>query len=93
MIEDSEKKIDKGWNKDKIDIDMWDDKYTISEITGVSMYFNDIDAYYWGNLYVDGKCVGDYRTPDSLEIEKTFSHLKFDYGDEKEPFDWERGDL
>lgn len=62
-----------------MNIDMWygDKKEDAEHIT---IMFNDIDCYYWGNIYIKGKCVGDYTTKDSLKIEKAFPHLQITWG-------------
>lgn len=60
-------------------IDMWyGDK--IEDVDKVSYTFYDRDSEYRGNLYKDGKPIGDYRTQDSTEIEKVFSWLSWEIG-------------
>lgn len=58
-------------------IDMWygDDVKSVDKVTYT---FYDGDCEYRGNLYKNGKPIGDYRTQDSTEIEKTFSWLKWE---------------
>lgn len=67
-------------------LDMWY-RNKPEEVDKISFSFSDLDCVYRGNCYVNGKCVGDFSTSDSLEIERTFSHLKFDYGDQEEEFE------
>ena len=43
----------------------------------VSFYPND--GEYRGNIYKNGKIIGDYTCNDSIELEKTFSQLKFNW--------------
>ena len=50
-------------------IDLWypDDR----AIAGADCTFYPNDGIYRGNLYnADGRCIGDYSSKDSLEIEK-----------------------
>ena len=57
-------------------IDMWyGDDY--KKATRIDITFCDLDNEYRGNIYIDNKCVGDYITKDSVELEKTFSQLTF----------------
>ena len=69
-----------------MNVDMWyGDK--VEDVDKIDISFSDADCVYRGNCYIGGRIVGDYSTTDSLEIERTFSHLQFDYGDEEEPFE------
>lgn len=57
-------------------IDMWyGDKPT--EADKISFY--DLDAEYRGNIYKNGKMIGDYSCKDSLELEKAFPQLQFNW--------------
>ena len=60
-----------------MNIDMWygDD---IKDVDEVTYTFYDRDCEYRGNLYKNGKMIGDYSTQDSTEIEKTFTWLNWD---------------
>lgn len=59
-----------------INIDMWyGDKASDADKIDVAFYPND--CKYRGNIYKSGRCVGDYSCNDSVELEKTFGHLKF----------------
>lgn len=61
-----------------VNIDMWyGDKHT--EADRISISFSDIDCVYRGNIYKEGKCIGDYEANDSVELEKTFSQLHFNW--------------
>lgn len=43
------------------------------DIAFVSVSFSDIDCVYRGNIYdINKKCIGDFSTNDSTEIEKYF---------------------
>lgn len=61
-----------------IKIDMWhkDDCKTADKID-ITFYPND--GEYRGNIYKDNKCIGDYTCNDSIELEKTFSQLIFNW--------------
>lgn len=55
-----------------INFDFWYGD-TIKEVAKVSCYFSDCDTIYRGNLYNKyNKIIGDYSTPDSVELEKMF---------------------
>lgn len=61
-----------------MNIDMWHgDSYKESDKIDVNFYPND--GEYRGNIYKSGKCIGDYTCNDSVELERTFSHLKFNW--------------
>lgn len=61
-----------------INIDMWyGDNY--KDCDKINLFFNDIDARYWGWIYKNNKIIGDYTCTDSIELEKTFSHLVFNW--------------
>ena len=57
-------------------IDMWYGN-KIQEINGIIINFSDCDCVYRGNVYIDEKIVGDFTTPDSIEIEETFAQFDF----------------
>lgn len=44
----------------------------IEEITQATVSFSDLDCEYRGNMYINGKCVGDFSSSNSVEVEKTF---------------------
>lgn len=61
-----------------INIDMWyDDK--IEAADRISIFFNDCNRY-WGNIYKNGKAIGDYTSDNSTEIEDTFKQLCINWG-------------
>lgn len=57
-------------------LDMWYGN-SVSEVDHIDIFFCDLDCEYRGNVYIKGKCVGDYSCKDSMEIPKLFPHLKF----------------
>lgn len=61
-----------------INIDMWYNNQP-SEADKIDIFFYDNDCEYRGNIYKDGKVIGDYTCNDSVELEKTFSHLHFNW--------------
>lgn len=61
-----------------IQIDMWyGDKFTEADKIDITFYPND--GEYRGNIYKNGKAIGDYTCNDSIALEKTFSQLKFSW--------------
>lgn len=57
-----------------IKIDMWyDDKP--EQVTGLDIFFNDLGGFYFGNLRIFGKIVGDYYANSVQEIKEAFPHL------------------
>lgn len=59
-----------------IKIDMWyGDNHT--EVDKIDIAFYPNNGEYRGNVYKDGKIVGDYVCNDSVELEETFNHLNF----------------
>ena len=65
-------------SKSKIKIDMWyKDKPKEADKIDISFYPND--GEYRGNIYKDGKIVGDYSCNDSVLLERVFSQLKFNW--------------
>lgn len=66
-----------------IKIDMWyGDSY--KEADKIDIAFYDLDCEYRGNIYKNGKIIGDYRCDDSAKLQYTFSHLKFNWDIEEE---------
>ena len=45
----------------------------------IDINFYDLDCIYRGNIYMNGKIVGDYVCDDSIELEKTFPQLVFNW--------------
>lgn len=61
-----------------IKFDMWyGDKHTDADKIGIVFYDNA--AEYRGNIYKNGKCIGDYTCTDSVELEKAFPQLAFNW--------------
>lgn len=61
-----------------MNIDMWyGNKAT--EADKIDVFFYGNDGEYRGNIYKDGKAIGDYSTPDSAELESTFTQLTFNW--------------
>lgn len=57
-----------------IKIDMWyGDKK--EQATSLDIYFNDLGAFYTGNIRIFGKLVGDYYADTVQEIQEAFPHL------------------
>lgn len=61
-----------------IEIDMW---YGGSHKEGdsIDITFYPNGAEYRGNIYRDGKIIGDYACNDSVELKSTFSQLEFNW--------------
>ena len=61
-----------------INIDMWHgDDHKDADKISISFYPNDEE--YRGNIYKDNKIIGDYTCDDSVELEKSFSQLVFNW--------------
>lgn len=59
-----------------VKIDMWyGDSPAKADKIDVTFYPNSCE--YRGNIYKNGKCIGDYVCKSSLELEKKFSQLQF----------------
>lgn len=57
-----------------IKIDMWySDKK--EQAASLDIYFNDLGAFYTGNIRIFGKLVGDYYADTVQEIQEAFPHL------------------
>ena len=61
-----------------LNIDMWYNN-AVEEADKITVTFYDIDAMYRGNIYKDNKIIGDYSCNDSVELEKAFPHLTFNW--------------
>lgn len=61
-----------------INIDMWYNNKP-SEADEISITFYDNDCEYRGNICKNGKAIGDYSCNNSIELEKYFSHLHFNW--------------
>ena len=54
-------------------VDFWYNN-TLNDVKKITVFFSDLDAVYRGNMYdKTGKCIGDYYTKNSVEIEKKFT--------------------
>ena len=61
-----------------IKIDMWyGNKHTEADKIDICFYGNE--GKYRGNIYKDGKIIGDYVCTDSVELEKKFTQLTFNW--------------
>ena len=61
-----------------VKIDMWyGDSPT--EADKIDIEFYDLDAEYRGNIYKNGKIIGDYSCKSSIELEKAFPQLQFNW--------------
>ena len=59
-------------------IDMWyGNKPSDADKIDITFYPNE--GKYRGNIYKDGKAIGDYVCNDSVELEKKFSQLQFNW--------------
>ena len=47
----------------------------IVDIDNISCSFSDCDCCYRGNLYNEGKAIGDYHTTDSVTLEKWVNEI------------------
>lgn len=57
-----------------IKIDMWySDKK--EQAMSLDIYFNNLGAFYTGNIRIFGKLVGDYYADTVQEIQEAFPHL------------------
>ncbi len=59
-----------------VNIDMWYGN-DYKEADKIDIEFYPSDGQYRGNIYKDGKIIGDYICDDSVELENTFSQLTF----------------
>ncbi len=61
-----------------INIDMWygNDR---KEADRIDITFYPNDGEYRGNIYKNGKIIGDYVCNDSVELENTFPQLTFNW--------------
>lgn len=59
-----------------IKVDMWYGD-SIEDVDKIDISFSDLDCVYRGNIYIKGKCVGDYSCGDSMLLERVFPQLTF----------------
>lgn len=61
-----------------VKIDMWyGNNHTEADKIDITFYSNT--GEYRGNIYKNGKMIGDYICNNSIELEKTFSQLHFNW--------------
>lgn len=60
-------------------IDMWHGD-SFASADKISVFFYPNDAEYRGNLYKNGKAIGDFTAKSSTEIEQRFNWLHFNWG-------------
>ena len=59
----------------KVKFDMWyGDKVT--DANKIDCFFNDLDGRYSGNLYKNGKAIGDYTAESVQAVEEAIIRLK-----------------
>lgn len=64
-------------SKKNVSIDMWyGDNY--EEADKIDIFFYPGDGYR-GNIYKDGKAIGDYAVSDSVLLEKLFPQLTLNW--------------
>lgn len=59
-----------------IKFDMWYSDNP-ADADRVSCFFYDSDCTYRGNLYKEGRCIGDFTATDSVELGKRLAALGF----------------
>ena len=57
-----------------INIDMWYE-YKMEEVTGINWSFYGYDVVYRGNLYKNGKTIGDFTADTMQEVQEAFPQL------------------
>lgn len=59
-------------------VDMWyGDR--ITDADKIDVFFSDADCLYRGDIYKNGKRIGDYVCDDSVQIEREFPNLKINW--------------
>ena len=51
-----------------------------ADVDRISISFNDLDCTYRGNLYANGRTIGDYVSNDSVALAKHLPQLCFNWG-------------
>ena len=46
----------------------------------IDIYFSDLDCIYRGNIYQNGRIIGDYAAEEAAQIERMFPQLVFNWG-------------
>lgn len=63
---------------EKVQVDMWYGNAK-EEADGISVTFYPNSGEYRGNIYKDGKMIGDYICKSSVELEDAFPQLEFNW--------------
>ena len=61
-----------------VNLDFWYGN-TIEQVDEVTVSFYPNAGEYRGNMLIDKKFIGDYVATDSVELEKTFPQLYFNW--------------
>ena len=59
-------------------VDMWHGDRA-SDADRIDVTFSDADCVYRGNIWINGRIVGDYTANTAQEIERRFPQLVFDW--------------
>lgn len=59
-------------------VDMWYGDKT-EDAEKIDIFFSDCDCVYRGNIYKNGKMIGDYTCSDCSVLERIFPQLKFSW--------------
>lgn len=62
----------------RVQVDMWYGNAK-EEADGISITFYPNSGEYRGNIYKDGKMIGDYTCESSVELEDAFPQLEFNW--------------
>ncbi|SCH15656.1 Uncharacterised protein [uncultured Clostridium sp.] len=62
----------------RVQVDMWYGNVK-EEADGISVTFYPNSGEYRGNIYKDGKIIGDYTCKSSVELEDAFPQLEFNW--------------
>ena len=46
----------------------------------IDIFFSDLDCIYRGNIYQNGRIIGDYAAEGAEQIERMFPQLVFNWG-------------
>ena len=63
---------------EKVQVDMWYGDVK-EEVDKISIMFYPNSGEYRGNIYKNGKIIGDYICESSIELEKAFPQLEFNW--------------
>lgn len=62
----------------RVQVDMWYGNAK-EEADGISITFYPNSGEYRGNIYKEGKIIGDYTCESSVELEDAFPQLEFNW--------------